>query len=234
MKILLLICGCVKSPFDEFEKTQKATFGTVIHPNVKTVFMHTGTSGWVDGQTLEVDCSPEYFDQHWRDKLAFDAVWDMEWDIIFRAAASSYVNQHMLYEVCKNYPTSNLYTGYILGGDSLPCIDWGGKIIKQMCVAGSGVFTSRDVVDVLRKKMPKDAQELPEDVLTGRLLQLHGIEPWGDDKSRVDIMHMSQYRLNYHYRFKSNDRLEDIENMKRVHERHKAIDFNAYSNSIKQ
>lgn len=215
---LLILCGSSQEqPYPQFLEAQQRTWGSVNVQNVQTVFFREGPDDkWIDN-IREVCTSGEYFNAHWRHKLAIDAVWDLEWDIIFRPHASSYVDKSALYELCKNLPKKKLYGGWELGAE-LPEIEWEGHKIRQSCISGAGIFYSRDVADILRKNIPPGIN-IEEDVLAGRILQINRQPVTFVNKQRVDMASMNDYRPSYHYRLKSNDRIADIQMMYDLHEK---------------
>jgi len=185
--------------------------------NVQTVFFREGPDDKWIGNIREVCTGGEYFNAHWRHKLAIDAVWDMEWDMIFRPHASSYVDKAALYELCKNLPQKKLFGGWELGAE-LPERDWEGHRIKQNFVSCAGLFYSRDVANVLRENLPSGLN-IEEDVLASWLLQILGYPVTFVNKQRVDMASINDYRPSYHYRLKSNDRMADIQMMYDLHKK---------------
>ncbi len=218
MKILVLVGSSTIPPYDEFMKVQKETWATVKNEHIETWFYYADEqSKRLDFQTFTTKCNPDFNYSHWRFKLALDFVWKWDWDIIFRCHSSSYVNVDMLYEAVKDLPTTGLYTGRLVGGEGLGLIEWRNAMVKQICVSGAGILLSRDVADILRNNLNEDEDLAEDDVLIGRLLQLHGIQRQELGIDRVDIESMADYSLNFHYRFRTNDRQNDIENMRLVH-----------------
>ncbi len=217
MKVLILVCSSHIHPYDKFLTAQKETWDSIPHPKVETVFYRgSGHNTW-EGNVFISDCPHGYYTQHWKHKQAIDAVWEKDWDIIFRTHSSSYVDKAKLYQLCNSLPAEHTYGGWNLGVE-LPEIEWQGKIIRQSAVSGAGIFYSRDVADILRKNTPEGVN-IEEDVLSGRILQTFGIHPTFDNKERVDLQSIAQYRPSYHYRIKSMDRLADIETMYKLHEK---------------
>lgn len=213
---LLILCGSSQGePYPQFLEAQQKTWDSVNVHNVQTVFFREGPDDKWIGNICEVCTSGEYLNAHWRHKLAIDAVWKFDWDIIFRPHASSYVNKAELYELCKNLPREKLYGGWELGAE-LPEIEWEGHKIRQSCISGAGIFYSRDVADILRKKTPSGIN-IEEHVLAGRLLQINGQPVTFVNKDRVDMASINDYKPSYHYRLKSSDRMADIQLMHDLH-----------------
>jgi|SRR6185436_16578130 len=215
MKILILVCSSHEHPYDKFLQAQKETWDSIPHPNIETVFYHgSGNNEW-DGNVFKSDCPHGYWTQQWKHKQALDACWDKDWDMVFRTHSSSYVDKYKLYELCKNLSLNMLYGGWLLAQE-LPLMPWSGKIIKQNFISGAGQFYSRDVADILRHEIPK-WHNIEEDVLSGRIMQWIGHEVNFINRDRVDLQSISNYRPSYHYRIKTNDRMNDIKTMYELH-----------------
>lgn len=223
MKILILVGGSMIPPYDAFMSVQKETWAAIPCDGVETMFFYSADkTEQISEDTFSVKCDDGYYWAQWKMKQALDYVWDMDWDIIFRCHSSSYVDKGMLKQLCRVFPTQRLYTGQPIGGENLPLIDWGGKKVKQICVSGAGIFMSRDVADILRHEL-REESSIEEDVLYGRMLQWHGLRINDLNVRRVDIESMEDYTRNFHYRFRTGDREQDMQNMRLVHEKHIAL-----------
>jgi len=221
MKLLVLVGSSTVPPYDEFMKAQKETWAKVKNEHVNVWFYYAGKeTKRIDFQTFTTECKQDAHYAHWRLKRALDFVWNWEWDLIFRCHSSSYVNVDLLYDFIKGFPTQGVYTGRKVGGEGLGLMEWRGAMIKQICVSGAGILMSRDVADILRKNLKEEEDTVEDDVLIGRLLQLHGIERQEMTVGRVDVESMKDYKLHYHYRFRTNDRQHDMDNMRLVHSIH--------------
>jgi glycosyltransferase involved in cell wall biosynthesis len=217
VKLLILCGGNKEAPWDRFTQAQRETWGTTRHPNTKTIFYRDGPETKWFGDLVEVGTHGDYFNAHWRHKLAIDAVWDMDWDIIFRCHGSSYVDKAKLYEIVKNLPTQKLYGGWLIGAE-LPAIEWNGFMLQQDMISGAGIFYSRDIADILRKQTP-EGKNIEDDVLAGRILHSNGYNVTFVNRDRVDMQSIKDYRPSYHYRLKSNDREADIKLMYELHKK---------------
>jgi len=217
MKILVLVGSSTVPPYDDFMKVQQETWATVKHEDVEVLFYYADDkTGMINENTFTTKCDNDFYMSHWRFKLALDYVWEKQWDLIFRCHSSSYVNVNMLVEAVKNVPLSDLYTGHKVGGHGLGLLEWRGAMIKQICVSGAGILISRDVADIIRRNLNED-DAMEDDVLVGRLLQLHGVNRTEHGIDRIDIESMKDYALNFHYRFRTDDRQYDMDNMRLVH-----------------
>lgn len=202
MNILILVLSHTAAPYGELMRMQQQTWDSIDLPGIETVYYYGGDQGW-NGKEFSADSSDEYYEMHWKFKLALDAVWDKPWDMIFRTNSSSYVDKDLLKQFAYRLPLQKCYAGWSIG--------------ENECVSGAGFFISRDCADILRNELPAGVN-IEEDVLAGRLLKPHGIEII-NDQSRCDIFSMTDYRPGrYHYRFKTHERMQDVENMRLIHE----------------
>lgn len=216
MRVLILVSSSTEHPYEKFLEAQEATWDSADHPNVGTVFFTAGTEKeWIQPRLLQVECPTGYFWQHWKIKQTLDAVWIFSWDYVFLTHSASYIDKGMLYDIAKGMPRYNVYAGQVLG-EGLPETTWEGKIVHQRMVSGAGTLLSRDVADILRKNTPNN-ENIEADVLAGRILQTNGV-CISDDIPGVQINAIEDYKDCYHYRFKTTDRMRDIENMKAVHQ----------------
>ena len=150
----------------------------------------------------------------WALKTMLDEVSQRDWTYIFRTNSSSYVDKKMLCTFAETLPKTGCYCG----------LDGGGF------ASGSGMFLSRDVVDILRNEIQEEKIEgLVEDEFYGRVFRQHGIGVTPGAK-RYDFYyeefvkqfyHQSQDhpKDHYHFRCKSDtfDRMKDVQAMKLIH-----------------
>lgn len=196
MKILILVQSSMMPPFDRLFEAQKQTWDSYEVAGVETVyyfsnFYNEWGSNFVgrnDSSYIFHNMSFDYDMMHWRHKLTLDAVWNMEWDYIFRTNSSSYINKELLLEKANTLPLEKCYCG----------IDGGGF------ASGCGVFLSRDVVEILKDTID-DYPTPSEDCNMGTILSKKGIlvTPGAE---RCDWYHGGDRTKNhYHYRVKPND-----------------------------
>jgi len=212
-KILVLVLSYTVEPYRSLLMAQRETWDSE-DADVKTAYYHGGDiefnysdARWPWRQRLAFACSDEYYVMAGKFKHAINAVWNDDWDMIFRTNSSSYVNKKRLVEFARDLPKEKLYAGWTMTDSN----DDGG-----LCVSGAGIFMSRDCADILRSEIDGE-KEIEEDVYIGRILRSHGITAI-DDQSRIDYpTHPQTWHLAYHVRFKTEDRLRDAENMRRFH-----------------
>lgn len=218
MRILILVLSYTETPiYAGLMQAQQETWDSFELPVGCATIFYTGAgvaykikymSGYQKVSHVEA-CSDAYYQMHWKFKLALDFVETMGWqyDYIFRTNSSSYINKEKLLKRAETLPKEKCYAGWSLG--------------EKEAVSGAGIWLSPDMVDILREEIPP-GEQCEEDILIGRILhKKHGIEII-DDKSRFDV---TEENIEYadlsrdHYRFKTGDRLQDIRNMYRLHQR---------------
>lgn len=205
MKVLILSLASTKDPWKYIrEEGQEKTWDSIEVDNVQTLyyFSHPFKS-YLYKNHLHLHCPDDFLMMHWRLKLALDYVWDMEWDYIFRISASSYVDKELLLKKAESLPKEKCYCGIQCCGGSV--------------ASGCGFFMSRDVVQILRDKIPMDMGSAPygvhpDDVLIGRILESEGIyvTPGAE---RFDYWHPPTPRSlddrTYHWRCKDDNAPND-------------------------
>lgn len=189
-------------------EAQKTTWDENKHPDIDVVYYYGGNRGW-NNQELSVDCVDDYDMMHWKLKKTLDVVDYHKYDLIFRTNSCSYIHKERFLKVAEQLPLTNCYAGYQNGG----------------YISGAGIFFSPDVLDIVRDELT-DVRHEAEDVLIGEIL--FGRVPMINDNSRIDgeVSGFNKFE-GYHFRAKtSNDqlgRLNDVENIYKLHERFKQI-----------
>lgn len=221
MKLLILVLSYNVEPYAQLMETQKETWAS--NGDIPTFFyygnggtskpklVYKGSAGKTTFLDIQLDFHDEYYEMHWKFKLALDRLSKSgyKWDLMFRTNSSSYVNKlHLQHFADTNLPLEKCYAGYTVKDTN----DDGGD-----CVSGAGIFLSKDCCEILRQKLP-EGPACEEDVLIGRILRKEGITAI-DDRSRIDYPQEigKDITSTYHIRFKTGDRVLDASNMKRVH-----------------
>lgn len=215
-KILVLVLTFMQDPYKSLMAAQQETWDSV-GDEVRTIYYHGGDQEdlfhlhlyeqqpW--RERFAFRASDDYYEMHWKFKLALDIALVTEWDIMFRTNSSSYVNKKRLVEFASRLPAQKVYGGWTLQDTN----DDGGD-----CVSGAGIFLSRDCCKLLTRKLPY-GPSCEEDVLIGRILRGCGIKAF-DDRSRITYpMEPQRWHNAYHVMFKTDNRQVDIENMKTFH-----------------
>lgn len=148
-KVLILV---MSSPsievYNEMMKKQKETWDSIQVENVNTLFFYgddTVSETHISENNLILKTQDTTLNNLYKLKMAYDFVYNMEWDYIFRTNASSYVDKRRLLNRAQDLPLNRLYCGKKV---RLPA----GEIISS----GAGTFYSRDCIDVLRNTINED------------------------------------------------------------------------------
>jgi hypothetical protein len=201
-RILILVQACDDPPYFEMQKVQRETWDSIDVPGVETVYYYGNNKH--DGEyifepetrKLYCPCSEAYDMMHFRHKLAVEwCLKNVEFDLMFRTNASSYVHKQKLFDFAQALPTEKLF---ISKGDHV--------------MSGCGFFLSKDLVKVANEHID-DYPTPSEDMYICTMLNRDGYEV-GKDGDRVDFNHYLEgpQRECYHYRCKSDtsDRTKDI------------------------
>lgn len=199
-KILILVQACDDPPYYEMQKAQSETWDSINVPGVTTVYYygnnnHNGEHIYkLESKKLYCPCSEAYDMMHYRHKLAVEwCLQCMDFDIMFRTNASSYVHKQKLFDFAQTFPTEKLFISK-------------GKGVHS----GAGFFLSKDLVKVAND--PIDQSPTPsEDMYIFTMLNRAGYV-CGEEGDRVDYYFESPNRDCYHYRCKSDtaDRSKDV------------------------
>ena len=137
-KILILVLSSNEEPWAPLREASQRTWDSIKVPGVETVYYYSKTTDHrpqtTDPDCIYLDCPADYNMMHWRFKLALDAVWEKDWDMIFRVCASTYVDKEELLKIATTLPEKKCIVGYKINGH----------------INGAGIFISRDAADFLR------------------------------------------------------------------------------------
>lgn len=228
-KVLILVQACDDPPYFEMQKAQLDTWDSVHVDGVTTVYYYGDNwfvkgveLGWrhlpedypcferdeigfrFDSETkkLYCPCSEAYDMMHYRHRLATEwCLENVDFDIMFRTNASSYVHKQKLFDFAQTLPTEKLF---ISKGDYV--------------MSGCGFFLSKDLIKIANEGI--DQHPTPsEDMYIATMLNRAGYDV-GKEGDRVDFDHYKQgsQRECYHYRCKSDtaDRNKDIVAFKKL------------------
>lgn len=208
MRILILVLSYTEHPYNGLMQAQWETWDREWIKDC-TVVYYTGQGMYMTHRHVlcphATPVSDEYYQMHWKFKLALDGIDLRTIDFIFRTNSSSYINKEKLLKHAEKLPKEKCYSGWSLG--------------EKEAVSGAGIWLSPDMVDILKEELPP-GEQCEEDILIGRILhKKHGIEIQ-DDRSRCDVSDVDLANLGaYHFRFKTSDRLQDIRNIYALHQR---------------
>lgn len=201
-RVLILVQACDDPPYFDMQRAQRETWDSFeLRPAVTTIYYygnnhHKGEYRYeTDTRKLYCPCPEAYDMMHYRHKLATE--WCMEnidFDIMFRTNASSYVHKQKLFDYAQTLPTEKLF----ISNNGIP--------------SGAGFFLSKDYIKLANEGIDTYPTS-SEDQYIFTMLNRHGIDlsPGGD---RVEFNHQESRpeRECYHYRCKSDtaDRNKDI------------------------
>lgn len=205
--LILVLSYNDHAEYSELMKAQQATWDSIEFPLMKTVYYHGGreyAAKQIHSWSMQIayPASDDYFEMHWKFKLCLDHYRRFPIpQLIFRTNSSSYIDKKLLHEFAQTLPKEKVYAGWQ----------------SSDFISGAGFFLSPDVQEMLAGEL-KEGRRYEEDVLIGRTLKRLGIGMIADH-SRFDVREFRNPPLDrYHYRFKTEDRYQDAENMRRLHE----------------
>jgi hypothetical protein len=215
MKILILVLSCLDEPYYSLMKKQQDTWDNVENENIKTIYYYGNGGGLkkVKNNSYEygAECSDSYKMMHWKFYLLLKEIISDDWDYVFRTNSSSYVDKENLLKFSENLPSKNCYCGINAG----------------YYASGSGIFLSRDVVEILLNSDYSSDEIDYEDMYIGDILKSNNVCVTPGAK-RIDLD--SNYNLDidtYHFRCKSDiNRQLDLKRFEEIYEKMK----NRYDN----
>jgi hypothetical protein len=207
MKILILVLSYDDSGiYTEFYKTQKQTWDSVNVDGVETYY-YFGDSyeNKIVGYDIHTSVPESLINCGSKSIEAFKLISNMDFDFVFRTNSSSYIDKNLLKLHLENKPKNNFYSGILGNHFGIP-----------FC-SGSGFVLSKDLVHLLIDNKEKLDFSLIDDVCFGKFLSSNNI-PLIQSK-RFDLTYnISEIDVDFfHYRLKTNDRLNDVNNMKLIH-----------------
>ncbi len=218
MKILILVLSYDKHPYDELMKSQMETWDSIKEPDVCVGYYHGGLESGVahvrlnplneDSAVITLNATDSYYYMAAKFKECLKFFADADFDIIFRTNSSSYVNKKELVKFANTLPKTGLYAGWEIQGNA-----------GYNVVSGAGFFLSPDTAEILRFNIDPNF-EREEDVYCAQLLHEKGVQII-NERSRFDVRVINNNIPldRYHYRFKTDDRLQDAENMRQLHKK---------------
>lgn len=213
-----MVLSYMQHPYDKLYEAQVKTFGSLDIPNVDVLFYFGGGSSGVvqkgctelpsGGKIINVVTHhrDDYFFMAGKFKGALEEVINDKWDVIFRTNSSSYVNKIAAVRYAQTLPSERLYAGWEIKTNE-----------GFSMVSGAGFFITKDVAQILINEIDPDFEK-EEDYYIGSILKNHNI-PVINDRSRFDIssMYIPVKMDRYHYRFKTDDRVKDAQNIIELH-----------------
>jgi hypothetical protein len=207
MKILILVLSYEDNGiYNEFLKTQKYTWDSFNVDGIET-FYYFGNSDkcYIKGNHIYTDVKESLMNCTKKTIKCFESIKDFEFDYIFRTNSSSYVDKNLLKNFILDKPKTKFYSGII------------GNFLNQKFCSGSGYFLSKDLVLFLIENQNKLNNDLIDDVSISKVLEMLNVELVNSE--RFDVYDSNNINPNYfHYRLKTQNRIYDINNMKKIME----------------
>ena len=205
MKILILVLSHNDGGiYTDFFNTQKETWDSIDEDGVKTYYYFgDSVSNHIDTNLIHLNISSDLKNCGTRTIEAFKMILDLDFDYLFRTNSSSYVDKKQLKEFLVDKPKSDFYCGII------------GKHNSQKFCSGSGFFLSKDLVEELVTNHNEINFSFMDDVAFGVFFSSKDINLV--QSYRYDVIDNSKIPSDYfHYRLKTKDRYNDINNMKLI------------------
>lgn len=208
MKILILVLSFTDEPYLSLMRAQQETFDSIEVEGIRTVYYYGGGKGWVTDKEFSADADDLYYRMHWKFSLALKEVIDWDWDILFRSNSSSYICKSRLKEFAKTLPTEKLYAGWKITGP------------EYSIVSGAGFYFSRDAALKIIESFDGE-MNCEEDCLVGKFLTTEHNFDIVDIQERYDVINVDDLVPldRIHYRFKTNSRIRDVDNMRKLHQK---------------
>jgi hypothetical protein len=215
MKILILVLSHNDNGgiYSEFYKTQKETWDSVDIDDVQT-FFYFGNSeqNIIIGNEIHTNTPEGLVNCGYKTIEVFKLINEIDFDFIFRTNSSSYVDKQLLKSYLETKPKENYYSGIIGNHNGIP-----------FC-SGSGFILTKDLVKLLIDNENILDYTFIDDVCFGKFLSSKGIQLI--PSKRFDIINDDYPPIDYfHYRLKTENRINDIENMKKIHKNKTLITF---------
>ena len=227
-KIIIMVMCSSNPTYTELENTIKETWFNLKTDEVEILFYKDSNlpQASLVGNDLLLPCRDGLEYCGIKTILALNwVVQNYNFDYIYRSNLGAYVDPIKMLKFLEDKPKNSFYCG-IIGIDSY----YLGRPVKF--ASGSGYFLSKNLVDIVVKNYQLWQHRAIDDVAMGELLGRFGVEvnksairlSLCDDREKeyqigdkeVDIIPDSDL---YHIRLRSNDRKQDIKNMKMIYER---------------
>ena len=219
-KILILVpLARFSSEYNLLETTAKQTWANSNNSEVDIIFYAGSNSERLEGCDLYLPCEENIHNLGKKTLLAFE--WcqkNYDYDYVFRTNLGSYINITNMLEFIKTASKTHYYCG--IGGVNNTYFNR-----PVQFASGSGVFLSRDVVNLIIANQNSWQHTAMDDVAMGELLNALGIILC-EDATRLSLCDDEVYYQQgikevstipkeqiYHIRLRSNDRNIDAARM---------------------
>ncbi len=148
MRVLILVLSSRREPWGDLMDTQLATWDSVEHPNVETLYYCAHGSNRLEKKNVRysgMEDSLENISPRTLEALK----WSLEipdWDFMARPNSSCYVHKGSLYKHCETLPATGVLRGAWTGGaEGQEGFLWGGgqyiisrDVVERMVAGGEG------------------------------------------------------------------------------------------------
>lgn len=229
-KVIILIMSSSNSTYIKLENCIKETWYKLKNEDVEVIFykdndrfIQKSNTPEFDGCDLILPISDGFYTLGQKTLMAFEWVnQNYNYDYIYRSNLGSFVDIKNLLLFLSDKPKDNLYCG-IVGKDTF--------YLKREVefASGSGYFLSKDLVDLVVKNKYIWNHNIVDDVALGELLSQFNIKVDRRAKRKnitdgkifyqigEDVVGYIDDSEVYHTRLRSNNREEDIKNMKDIY-----------------
>jgi hypothetical protein len=166
VKTLVLVLATHVEPFPTLIATIKRTWASVQVPDVDVLFYYGGSRNALEGRDLFLAVGDDLPNVGRKTLACFDYVLDhLDFDLVLRTNCSTYIDLPNLRDyVAANAETERFYAGK---GSWVDGIDF---------ATGTGIFLSRDLVELLVAQRLQWDHSYLDDVALAKLLHENGIE----------------------------------------------------------
>jgi len=214
VKVLILVLSHHDNGglYDSLYESQKKTWDSEIVENVET-FYYFGDckESKILGKEIHLNCDGSLHNVSRKMINSFKMVKDFEFDYLVRTNSSSYVDKQMLYSFLMDRPKEK-FVGAVIGMH--------GNI---QFASGALFMLSRDIFnEIIENENIINLQSYSDDVCLGEFFKIKNIPITNKDIDRFDVVtnvNSENIPNNYfHYRLKNDNRMDDVEYMKIIHE----------------
>jgi hypothetical protein len=210
---LVLVLGCRAAPYPELIAAIKRTWASLSVDGTDVLFYYGGETFEIHGRDLFLPVPDDLAHVGHKTLACFEHVLEhTDFDVVFRANASSYIDLPNLSAFVRAQAAKSRY--YAGKGADHDSIDF---------ALGSGYFLSRDLVQLVVEKRREWDHRYMDDIALGKLLHANGVERQfaprmivrrPKDAERIDVT-----KFFFACKTPSPSRSGDIEIMSRIHDR---------------
>lgn len=229
--VILVMCSSTSTSYKMLENSIKETWFNHRNEDVDIIFYSDNESqqdkkdyAVLQGNDLILPCNDGLFNCGVKTILALDWVnKNYDYEYIYRSNLGAYVNIKNILNFLSDKPKNKFYCG-IIGVDNF----YLGRDVRF--VSGSGYFLSKDLVELVLNNANLWDHRAIDDVALGDFMSKFNIDINESGKRmnicsdeiyyQIGIEYVDSIPNNeiYHFRLRSNDRNQDLMNMKKIHQ----------------